>query len=201
MAGFFSGIWDAMAKTPSGWIGRQLYKAPKGHYPGFRLILEKLALQPSDSFCEVGCGGGALLKMALEKVSSAAGVDLSPDMVALAREQNREAVNSGRLEVLEGNAENLPWDDESFTCLAAANMFFFLPRPDAALREFYRVLEPGGRMAVITHPAGRDRWIAKRFGMRLYTNEQMQNMALEAGFKRVECSSVKMVHQVCFAVR
>ncbi|WP_051327567.1 class I SAM-dependent methyltransferase [Desulfatibacillum aliphaticivorans] len=142
MSGILSKIWDATARIPSGRIGRLMYKDPKGHYPGFRLILEKLEIGPDDVFCEVGCGGGALLKMVLETASRAAGLDLSPDMAALARKQNREAVESGRLEVLEGDAENLPWDDEKFTCLAAANVFFFLPRPDAALREFYRVQAP-----------------------------------------------------------
>lgn len=201
MSGPFSKMWDAMARIPSGRVGRLMYKNPKGHIPGFRLVLEKLEIGPDDVFCEVGCGGGALLKMALETASRAAGVDLSPDMAALAMEQNQEAVESGRLEVLEGDAENLPWDDESFTCLAAANVFFFLPRPEAALREFCRVLAPGGRMAVITHPAGRGRWFAERFGMRLYSNEQMQDMAMGAGFTQVECTVHKRVHQLCYAVK
>ena len=46
-------------------------------------------------------------------------------MVQIAIEKNQEA---GRVEIVQGNAESLPWGDNSFTCAAAANVFFFIEK-------------------------------------------------------------------------
>jgi len=49
-------------------------------------------------------------------------------MVQIAIEKNQEAISEGRVEIVQGNAESLPWDDNSFTCAAAANVFFFIEK-------------------------------------------------------------------------
>ena len=76
---------DVTARRPSGWLGRKMYHDPKGHYPSFRMVMERLQLRPEDKFLEVACGGGSLLEMALENVRrnlEAAGMAVS-DIVRL----------------------------------------------------------------------------------------------------------------------
>jgi SAM-dependent methyltransferase len=142
-------ITDRGARRPSGAIARATYRDPLYHYPNFRVILEELALAPGDHLLEVGCGGGALLKAALRSGCRAAAVDHSADMVALAREENRDAVKAGRLEILEASAGALPFPDATFTCAAMTGVLGFLPDPVAALAEIRRVLVTGGRMVVL----------------------------------------------------
>src|SRR5918996_20061 len=86
------GDWltDRGARRPSGAQARAVYRDPLYHYPNFRVILAELALTADDYLLEVGCGGGALLKDALESGCRAAAVDHSADMVHLARETNRD---------------------------------------------------------------------------------------------------------------
>jgi SAM-dependent methyltransferase len=187
-------ITDRRARRPSGPGSREIYRDPIFHYPNFAVILEELALQPTDHLLEVGCGGGALLKEALKSGCRAAAVDHSRDMVHVARETNQDAIVAGRLDVLEAGADTLPFPDATFTCAAMTGVLGFLDDPVAAFREIRRVLGAGGRMVVL----GSDpRWrgtpaapepMASR--LRFYEDHQLEKLARDAGF-----SSVRVVHR------
>ncbi len=192
---------DVTARRPSGWLGRKMYHDPKGHYPSFRMVMERLQLRPEDKFLEVACGGGSLLEMALEKVVCAAAIDHSADMVKLASERNRLAIERGRLEIARGDVGTLPWPDQSFTCAACTNAFFFFEHPDRMLKESFRVLEPGGRLVVISVPDERNvaSFIFKRpYRLKTYSDEAMRHMLQDAGFSSIEISTIAG-KQVCVA--
>ncbi|BBO85435.1 hypothetical protein DSCO28_60010 [Desulfosarcina ovata subsp. sediminis] len=148
--------------------------------------MEKLNLRSDDSYLEVACGGGVLLEMALRTVSRAAAIDHSADMVELAMERNKAAVDKGIAEIVEGNAESLPWPDKRFSCAACANAFFFIEHPQLVLSEISRVLGPKGRLVINTLPgklslAG---MVFKRpYNLKAYSDEQMQLMFYAAGFR------------------
>ena len=181
------------ARKPSGWIGKYLYKDPKAHRMSFRLIMEKLNLKSEDSYLEVACGGGVLLEMALQTVRLAAAIDHSADMVKLAIERNKAAVDDGVAEIVEGTAESLPWPDERFSCAACANAFFFIERPQRVLNEMSRVLGPEGRLVMTTIP---DKFSIARLvfkrpcNLRTYPDEQMRHMVYSAGFRVAEVDTV-----------
>ena len=186
-------IRDTTARNPSGWLGKWLYREPKGHRRSFEIIMEKLNLRSDDSYLEVACGGGVLLEMALRTVSRAAAIDHSADMVELALERNKAAVDMGIAEIVKGNAESLPWPGESFSCAACANAFFFIENPQLALSEISRVLGPKGRLVINTLPgklslAG---VVFKRpFNLRTYPDVKMQQMLHTAGFTVTEANTV-----------
>ena len=193
---------DRTGRKPSGWFGKRMYSNPRGHYKSFRWTLDKLQLKPDDIFLEIGCGGGVLLNMALETVKHAKAIDHSSDMVQIAREKNQEAVSEGRVEIVQGNAESLPWDDNSFTCATASNMFFFIDKPMIVLNEFYRVLKPGGRLVITSTE---DSILPKLLlvlwshSMRLYKNSEMDSMLKQAGFQTVEVKNVGPLLQLSYA--
>ena len=184
---------DITARKPSGWLGKRLYEDPKAHRESFRLILEKLDLRRDDSYLEVACGGGVLLDMALRTVSRAAAIDHSADMVELTMERNKAAADSGIAEVVEGNAESLPWPDESFSCAACANAFFFIEHPELFLSEISRVLEPKGRLVFTTCSVKTSligRLFKRPYNLKTYPDEQMQRMLHSAGFSVAEVDTV-----------
>ncbi len=194
---------DRTARKPSGDEGRKLYNNPKSHYKGFQIILDYLDLQDTDEYMEIGCGGGILLGIALQKVSRAAALDHSKDMVELSGENNADSVQSGRAEIVEGDAAELPWEDNRFTAAASAHMFFFVEQPEQVLSEIYRVLKPGGRfaMATMSNSIPGKLMYGFLYQMRTYSNSKMVKLMTDAGFKNVKVTSAFPFSQYCFAVK
>ena len=182
------GDWltDRWARRPSGSAAREGYRDPTHHRPSFGAILSALQLQPDDVLLEIGCGGGAFLAEALRSGCRAAAIDHSPEMVELAREVNAQAIADGRLEIVEGQAESLPFADDTFTCAAMMQVFFFLDAP-RVLAESRRVIRPDGRIAVFTvseaargTPAAPEPMASRG---RFYTDEELVQLARDAGFR------------------
>lgn len=182
------GDWltDRHARRPSGAQARATYRDPLYHYPNFHVILEELALTADDYLVEVGCGGGAMLKEALKSGCRAVAIDHSPDMVRLAKEENRDAVVEGRLDIRQANADHLPFPDATFTCAVMTGVLGFLPDPVAALREMRRVLAPNGRLVMMGSdaalrgtPAAPEPMASR---LHFYDDDEFKQLAVEAGF-------------------
>jgi len=188
-AAFGDWLTDRGARRPYGAQARAVYRDPLYHYPNFRVILAELALKPDDYLLEVACGGGAFLKDALRSGCRAAAVDHSPDMVRLARETNCQAVEEGRLEVLEATAEHLPFPDATFTCAAMTGVLGFLPDPVAAFAEIRRALRQGGRFVVagsdpeLKGTPGAPEPMASR--LHFYLDRELEELGRKAGFHEV----------------
>lgn len=186
-----AGDWvtDRVARHPSGRQSRTTYRDPLFHYPNFRVILEELALTPNDVFLDVGCGGGALLHESLKTGCRAAGIDHSLEMVQVARELNRAAVADARVEILHGRADQLPFEESSFTCAAMTGVLGFLAHPEECLAEIWKVLKPAGRFVMLGSdvrlrgtPAAPEP-IASR--LRFYEDDDLERMGRAAGFEHV----------------
>jgi SAM-dependent methyltransferase len=197
---------EVIGSKPSGVLGRFIYAHPWGHYLGFDLLLKQLSLTREDYYLEVAQGGGEMLRRALKTVSRAAAIDHSPDMVEVAKKKNSAALEEGRLEIIQGDASDLPWPDETFTAVACAEAFFFFTHPDKILKEMYRVLKPGGR-TVIGSMTKKDKYPAEFLfsafykNMLLYTNEELKAMLEKAGFQDVSVTEPKKYHQVCYGIK
>jgi SAM-dependent methyltransferase len=179
-------ITDRRTRRPSGPQARAFYRDPLYHRPNFKVILKVLGLTDDDYLLEVGCGGGAFLEDALRSGCKAAAIDHSPDMVRLAREVNREAISQNRLEILEGEADSLPFPDATFTWAVMTGVFGFISNPLEALSEIRRVLAGGGRLVLFTGskelrgtPAAPEPVASRLF---FYEDQDLEELARKAGF-------------------
>jgi ubiquinone/menaquinone biosynthesis C-methylase UbiE len=97
---------------------------------------------------EVAVGTGLNLPFYGADVS-VVGIDLSPDMLAIAR---RRALESGRdVDLREGDAHDLDFEDRSFDSVVCTFSLCNIPDTDQALGEMHRVLRPGGRLILVDH--------------------------------------------------
>lgn len=111
-------------------------------------------LRPGERVLDVGCGSGRLVPLILEAVGSGASLvelDFAPGMV----EQARRKTDDPRVTFQVGDAHDLPFPDGDFDRVIALALLPHLDDPGMALREFRRVLKPGGWL-VIAHQLGRE---------------------------------------------
>lgn len=189
---------DVIARRPAGLPGRFIYRNPVGHYPSFTMVMESLGPLDGDRCLEIGCGGGVLLQRLLAAgAGSVAGLDHSPEMLALSMKRNSEALAAERLTLKLGDAAAIPWPGQSFDAVCTANTFFYIEDPAKVLDEVLRVLRPGGRLVIHTIPGPLPPPSLKTWyvltpmyrAMNLHTDAEMTELFKNAGFTDVTVSS------------
>ncbi|MEM7563332.1 MAG: methyltransferase domain-containing protein [Pseudomonadota bacterium] len=111
--------------------------------------LAALALRRGEAVLDAGCGTGLLLEMeakAVDRSGRAEGLDLSDDMLAVARTR---CAPFPQVNLQQGSVETLPFDDAAFDALSCTQTLLYVSDMVRALKDFHRVLKPGGRLAVI----------------------------------------------------
>jgi len=102
---------------------------------------------PSLTVLDVGCGTGAMGLLFAGMGHRVTGLDLSEGMLAKARE--KADAQKCSMELRTGDAEHLPFDNESFDVVVNRHLVWTLPHPEIALEEWHRVLKKGGVVLII----------------------------------------------------
>ena len=114
-------------------------------------LVEFAGVRGGETVLDVACGTGVVAITAARRGATVAGLDLTPELIEHARE-NEKIAGCGPIEWTEGDAEQLPYADASFDVVLSQFGHMFAPRPEVALGEMRRVLKPGGRIAFATWP-------------------------------------------------
>ena len=107
-------------------------------------------LQPGETVLDLGSGGGLDCFLAARQVGESGhviGVDMTPEMLARAR-SNADRLKMGNVEFRQGFLENLPVEDESIDAIVSNCVINLSPDKPQVIREMYRTLKPGGRIAL-----------------------------------------------------
>ncbi|MFF0816836.1 class I SAM-dependent methyltransferase [Rhodococcus sp. NPDC003318] len=127
------------------------------HYERQMTRVEKLVLGPAREWAvshargrvlEIAVGSGLNLALYGDDVTSVVGVDLSSEMLDLAR---AKVVDADRIELRQGDVQALDLPDASVDTVVSTYTYCTIPDPGRASAEAYRVLVPGGRIVLAEH--------------------------------------------------
>ena len=171
------GIFDNMRK-PKGKLGQiQLKSMNKEHTPVALWGLKHLDIKSDDIVLDVGCGGGININRMAKSAKKVYGVDYSKESVKVSKDVNRQEIYDGKVEVLQGDVQSLPFEDESFDIVTAFETVYFWPNIEKCFGEVKRVLKPGGIFLIGTESNGSDNIamkISEKFvNMTVYNDEEL----------------------------
>lgn len=137
---------------------------------------------------DVGCGGGKNIKRILKqsKQINAVGVDISPASVQVTKKKNSRAVKDGRLQVVQGQAESLPFASNLFDLVTAFETVYFWD-VEKGLAEVYRTLKKGGQLLIVNESQS-SKGIEEyedEVGFTVYTKDELCKIVKKAGFKNI----------------
>ena len=132
------------------------------------------------------------------------GIDISQGMIKKAKIRNNS-------EVAVGNAEALPFKDESFDCISSILAFSYLQNPEDMLDDAFRILRPGGSISICTlgrniftaivpaaYKIGEKLKVSRvgvgSFGEHYYREEELQNLFTRAGFTDISVERRSFAH-------
>lgn len=143
--------------------------------------VEMAELSPGMRVLDVGCGTGFLTQGILRQTEDVYGLDITIHQI-------EKALKKVRIPIVRGDAEQLPFKGETFDAVLSSGSIEYWPSPVTALREMWRVLNPGGTALVggPTRPKdGLYRLLADNM-MFFYDQGEAREMFSEAGFLDVE---------------
>src|SRR6266545_2853998 len=131
-----------------------------------RFLVSRVDAGPDDVVLDVATGTAAVaIELVHAKGCSVVGVDQSPDMLEEARRRLVRAGSTDRVRLVQARAEELPFEDQSFSALTFTYLLRYVDDPGSTLRELARVVRPEGTIAglefgIPPQPAVRKLWSA-----------------------------------------
>jgi SAM-dependent methyltransferase len=120
--------------------------------PQAEALADACSISPGATVLDVAAGNGNFALAATRRGATVTASDLTPHMLELGRA--RSAAAGIRIEWTEGDAEQLPFQDATFDVVASVFGAMFAPQPQLVASELFRVVKPGGLVAMANYSPG-----------------------------------------------
>ncbi|MFI3243029.1 MAG: class I SAM-dependent methyltransferase [Akkermansia sp.] len=140
---------------------------------------------------DVGCGGGRNIQnMVQMSQAHVQGIDYSTASVKKSKETNAEAIAAGRVDVMAGSADALPFAPQSFDIITAFETIYYWPNILQCFTNIRELLREGGTFMVFNedyHPdTESNREVMAALQATMHTPEQLVELFTQAGFRQIE---------------
>lgn len=185
----FSSFFAEQARRPDGLFGRMVMSIVFDQGNAFLndFVNELMSVQIDDCIIEIGFGTGKLIYRMAQQIDKGTieGVDFSKVMVSIARKRNKMNITNGKVKILEGNFDELPFEKESFTKACSINTLYFWPEPVHTARKIAEILKPDGKLILAFEDIEqlKQRKLNQEV-FHLYSTGEVQDLLINAGFSK-----------------
>jgi len=141
-------FWDSYAKKYDNFIAKRVSRS-------YSRLLQKLRTDAKNcgELLEIGTGTGLLSLELRDIVSNITAIDISPEMIAIARSK-AEVSQTANIDFQVGDSCDLDFENDSFDMVIASNVLHLLHEPELAVKEIKRVLKEDGQAVLPTYCHG-----------------------------------------------
>jgi SAM-dependent methyltransferase len=161
----------------------------RGHRPVGEQAIARMRVNPEARVLDIGCGSGWATRLLADYASNGrvTGIDISDEMVELARESSESHAN---VDYEVASAEKLPFADSEFTHAFSMESLYYYRNIPQALREIQRVLKPGGLFVAVVdlywENEATHQWIdTLKVPVELLSIDDYRSLFIDAGFANI----------------
>ncbi|HXI26396.1 MAG TPA: methyltransferase domain-containing protein [Pyrinomonadaceae bacterium] len=161
----------------------------RGHRPVGEQAIAKMRVNPEARVLDVGCGSGWATRLLADYASNGrvTGIDISDEMVQLARESSQSHAN---VDYEVASAEKLPFANNEFTHAFSMESLYYYRNIPQALKEIHQVLKPGGLFVAVVdlywENEATHQWIdTLNVPVELLSIEDYRSLFIDAGFENI----------------
>ena len=185
----FSSFFSEQARMPDGLFGRMVMSIVFDRGNAFLndFVNELMSVQIDDRIIEIGFGTGKLIYRMAQQIEKGIieGVDFSKVMVSIARKKNKKNIRIGKVKILEGNFDEMPFRKENFTKACSINTLYFWSEPVHTAKKIAEILKPDGKLILAFEDIEqlRQRKLNQEV-FHLYSTGEVQDLLINAGFSK-----------------
>lgn len=159
----------------------------------YNFTLDEMMIRDNQHILEIGFGNGKFFYKHFDFATNlrVTGIDISDDMLAAARENNRELIRDRQLELVKSASNSMPFPKNCFDAIFSINVAYFWKDPQEHLCEIARVLKPGGRLyTTIRSTESLSRMPFSQYGFTSYTEQEWKLFCHLNDLSFIRCSLV-----------
>ncbi len=139
-------VSELKSRLKNTWMAGDFSKVAEHIETAAQAFVDRLEITPGMRVLDVACGSGNLAVLAAQRGAEVTGIDIADNLIEAARRRAEVAALNIRFDV--GDAEAMPYEDDSFDLVMTMFGAMFAPRPDVTASELLRVCKPGGTIAM-----------------------------------------------------
>lgn len=197
-------------RKPTGDIGKIVVEnMNESHYNLTTWGLDKIDIKKNSVILDVGCGGGKTVNRLAGKVEDGKvyGMDYSDDCVKWSIDLNKLYIDENKVEIFQGTAESIPFEDEKFDLITAIETIYFWPNIKDCFKEIKRILKIRGTFVIINEMYKSDNFKERneKFeelgSMNIFSNNELELLLKESGFEEIEIDFIEDKNWVKFVCK